>query len=62
MLSESYSESDPRQTTQLFSRDPPLYIVAGCDLKPNDVDVTAQVDAHLKGLSAQTEKPKRPMR
>jgi len=37
---------DPLRTFQLFSRDPPLCVIAGCDLTPNDVDVTAQV-VHL---------------
>jgi hypothetical protein len=36
-------EIDPRRTFQLFSRDPPRYTLAGCDLTPNDIDVTAQI-------------------
>ena len=37
------SAFDPKRTFQLFSRDPVRYIVAGCDLAPNDIDVTAQI-------------------
>ena len=37
------SAYDPKRTFQLFSRDPVRYIVAGCDLAPNDIDVTAQI-------------------
>jgi hypothetical protein len=39
---EEKSSSLPRPF-QLFSRSPPRCISVGCDLAPNDVDVTAQI-------------------
>ena len=35
--------NDPRRTFKLFSRYPSRGVSAGCELAPNDVDVTAQI-------------------
>ena len=42
-VQSSMSARDPKRTFQLFSRHPARCISVGCDLAPNDLDVTAQI-------------------